>query len=343
MLTPRQKEILRLIVQLYSRYEEPIGSKTLLQESLLKVSPATIRNDMAHLESEGLLMKPHTSSGRVPSQSAYRFYVQGLIDKNKEEGKSQKREMDDDDVRSLAALLEARHYNPLQLAQLAADILVSLTRFTVVTLGQDQENHLLEEFKLVPLNNTEYLAILMTDSGRIESDIIDLGHQFTRELIHRLVELINDELQGMTLEDVYTRMKLSIPLLTQRAIGYQIDFLPLIEKARDNIKGHQYSVSGKSNLFNFIQPGIHQDAFKEVFELLDGSRKMFELMESTPQGIDVKFGQDFLSYDLGLNMVTGSYFNQNQKIVLGVIGPSSMAYERIIPMVDSVVNILINQ
>lgn len=337
MLTKRQKEILSLIVQLYSRFEEPIGSKTVLRESLLQVSPATIRNDMAVLESQGLLVKPHTSSGRVPSLTAYHYYVSRIM--NMED----KRVLDDDDINSLSALIEAKANQPIQSAQLAADIMVSLTNYTVLVLGQDQEAHRLEEFKLVPLNRSDYLAILITDTGRIESEIVNLKYQFTREELDRIVTLVNEELHDVTLEEVYQRMKLSIPLLTQRAVGYQVDFLSLIEKARDNLRGHHYYVSGKDNLFDLMNAQMSKEAFKDILEIVDGSRKMYQVLESCQTGVDVKFGYEFLKHHPEITMVSGSFAKDNQKIVLAILGPKSMVYERIIPMLDKVIHIIKNQ
>lgn len=335
MLTPRQKEVLNLIVRLYGQLEEPIGSKTLLKESLLKVSPATIRNDMVVLERRGLLMKAHTSSGRIPSINGYRYYINRIID-NDDEIK-----MNDD---SFEALSKARNYNPIQLAQLSADILVSLTGYTAVVLGQNQEPHRFAEFKLVAINNSRYISILLTDYGKVESEIIDLQVTLTREDIQRITKMVNEELNGAVLEDAYQRMKLSIPLLTQKITAYQLDFSSLIEKAMHNIKGHRYYVSGKSNLFNLLDSNTSKETIKELFELVDGSRELYQLLESRHKGIEVLFGNEFLSNDLNLiNLVTGSYENQNQKMIIGLLGPSTMSYERIIPMMGLMVNNLSNK
>lgn len=337
MLTPRQQEVLNLIVRLYGQFEEPIGSKTLLKESLLKVSPATIRNDMVVLEQRGLLKKAHTSSGRIPSINGYRYYIDRIIDEDDELDIK----LDDD---SFEALTRARNYNPIQLAQLSADILVSLTGYTVVVLGQNQEPHRLAEFKLVPINHSRYIAILLTDYGKVESEIIDLQVILSREDIQRLTDMVNDELKGLILEEAYQRMKLSIPLLTQRLTAYQLDFSSLVEKAMHNIKGHRYYVSGKTNLFDLLDSSTAKDTIKELFELVDGSREMYQLLESRQKGINVLFGHEFLSNDLTLiNLITGAYENQNQKMIIGLLGPTTMSYERIIPMMAMMINNLSNK
>lgn len=332
MLTPRQQEVLNLIVQLYGQFEEPIGSKTLLRESYLKVSPATIRNDMVVLEQQGYLIKAHTSSGRIPSQDGYRYYIEGVIQQEDKELPLL------DDEANFEELTQAKLYDTLQLTQLCADILVSITGYTAVVLGQDTESYYFEEFKLVPINRTRYIAIIMTDKGNVESEQIDLNVTLSKEDIQKLVAMINDELKGVVLEDAYQRMKLGIPLLTQRITGYQLDFSPLIEKAMHHIKGHRYYISGKSNIFELINGQTSKEALKHLFELLDGSREMYQLLEDQGEGIHIKFGYEFLADSVAnINLLTGSFVNESQKIILGLLGPSTMSYEKVIALLEMMI------
>lgn len=336
MLTPRQQEVLYIIVELYGRFEEPVGSKTLLKESLLKVSPATIRNDMAALEDKGFLTKAHTSSGRIPSTDGYRYYIDYIIEQ-------EENSMIDLEIESFEALIQARNYSPLELARLSSDLLASLTGYTAMVLGQDQVPHRLEEFKLVPLNKTRYITLLMTDYGKIESDMFELNMPLSSEDITKAAAVVNEELKGVVLEDVYQRMKLSIPLQIQKVIGYQLDFSPVVEKAMHNIKGHRYFVSGKSNIFDLIDSNSSKETIKELFDLVDGSRAMYQLLEARTEKVEVIFGHEFLSDQLSqINLITGSYRNQNQRIIIGLLGPTTMAYERIIPMIDIMINKLSN-
>lgn len=333
LLTPRQQEILYLIVSLYGKLEEPVGSKTLLRESLMPISPATVRNEMVVLEKNGYLIKAHTSSGRIPSVEGYRYYVEHIIDQDYHE------DMIDD--ASFAQLINNKHYNPLQLAQLTADILVSLTGYTAVVLGQDQEAHHLAEFKLVMLNERRYLSIIITNFGKIESHVGEFKYEVSKDDLSKITTLINEELSGSLLEDAYQRLKLSIPLLTQRITGYQIDFSQVVEKAMLNIRGHQYYVSGKSNLLEFIELQDSKENIKEIFEIIDGSNTMYQLLEKRQAGINVIFGEDLPIPGLNkINLITGSYINQNQKITIGLFGPTVMSYEKILPMFDMMLKIL---
>lgn len=337
MLTPRQRQVLYLIVRLYSEFEEPVGSKTLLRESLLDVSPATIRNEMVVLESRGLLKKAHTSSGRIPSFSGYRYYVDRLIHHEDEMNVLK------EDDHAIAELFHERQADDLQLAQMAADILVSLTGFTAVVLGQSNDSHHLKEFKLVYLNEKNLIAIMITDGGRVETQLFVTLHSVTKEMVSKTSEIINNELIGTSIEDVYHRLKLTIPLLTQRAVAHQFDFSPLAEKTLHSLKGRQYHIGGKNNLFDFIDPQTNSEELKRIFTMVDGSADMYEMLESRNQGIEVLFGADMSSYWIAnLSMVTGKFKQKNQEFTLGLIGPTTMPYHRIIGLMEKIITELSN-
>ena len=337
MLTSRQREILYLIVRLYSEFEEPVGSKTLLRESLLNVSPATIRNDMVVLEREGMLRKAHTSSGRIPSFRGYRYYVDRLIHHEDE-----MKDLEEDD-HAIGELFHERQANDLQLAQMAADILVSLTGYTAVVLGQSNDSHHLKEFKLVYLNEKNLIAIMIIDGGRVETQLFVTTYPVTKEMVTKTSEIINNELIGTSIEDVYHRLKLTIPLLTQRAVSYQFDFSPLAEKTLHSLKGRQYHIGGKNNLFDFIEPQTNSEELKQLFTMVDGSASMYSMLESRNHGIEVLFGADMSPYWIAdLSMVTGKFQQQNQEYTLGLIGPTTMPYHRIIGLMEKMIKELTN-
>ncbi|MRI82653.1 heat-inducible transcription repressor HrcA [Aerococcaceae bacterium DSM 109653] len=337
MLTPRQRQILYLIVRLYSEFEEPVGSKTLLRESLLNVSPATIRNDMVVLEREGLLHKAHTSSGRIPSFSGYRYYVNRLIHHEDE-----MRVLEEDD-NAIAELFHERQVDDLQLAQMAADVLVSLTGYTAVVLGQSNDSHHLKEFKLVYLNEKNLIAIMITDGGRVETQLFVTQYPVTKDIISKTSEIVNQELVGTSIEDVYHRLKLTIPLLTQRAVSYSFDFSPLAEKTLHSLKGRQYHTSGKNNLFDFIDSLTNSEELKDLFTLVDGSASMYQMLENRQAGIEVLFGVDMSpDWVTNLSLVTGKFKRQKQEFTLGLIGPTTMPYHRIIGLMEKMITELTN-
>lgn len=336
MLTSRQKEVLYAIVRLYNRSAEPIGSRTLLRESKLEVSPATIRNDMVVLEGKGLLKKMHTSSGRVPSLDAYRQYADVLIHHHPELDLK----LSEADLQSIKALTQSNNYSIFQRALLAADLLASMTHYTVTVFDQAQHIHSFQDFKLVPLDSNSYIATLVTDQGRIENDVVTLNFSLSEENIEQINQLMNQELAGLKLDEAYQRVRLSIPLMIQRIVGYQIDFTNLISKALNHAKSHQYYVSGKHNIFNLLDVNTGIDAFKELLELVDGSNQLFNLMEQASPEMEVLFSQDFLEHEVPMTFIRQAYESQGEQVAIGLFGPSTMAYERVIPLVNRVINLL---
>ena len=335
MLTPRQVEILSLIIKYYGLEEEPIGSKTLLNRSDLKVSPATVRNDMLALEQVGYLRKAHSSSGRIPSNDGYRFYVNQLINLNDD-----RVSIEDNPFKEI---VKGAPYDPLQVAILAADLLSSLTGYTVVVLGQDQDIYHFEEFKLIPLDSKRIMAILMTDGGRVENEIFEMPYPFSKEDIKKIVTMINQELIGLNLEDVYQRMKLSIPMMLQRLIGYSLNFTPLVDKMRTQLKGHNYYVSGKHYIYDLIDPLMSSESIRELMSLVDGSNKVYQILENRDPGISVLFGFEYAPQFLAhINLISANYLVDKQKICLGLIGPSTMPYYRIISLFEQMIEQLIN-
>lgn len=331
-MTPRQKEVLALIIRLFGLLEEPIGSKTLLAESEMKVSPATIRNDMSALEKEGMLVKAHRSSGRLPSKKGYRFYIQQLINhdpdiKIESPKASEIEEVDFDEI------VNNQWYSPLQIARMSADMLVTLTGLTTIVLGQDLETHRFETFRLFVLDNHRVMALLMTDTGKMQSEIFDLPVQLTRQQAMDIAEMINEELAGLNLTDAYQRMKLSIPMIIQRMIGVQLDFSPLVQVMQDQVKGHQYFVSGKHEIYNLIEPSLGSQAIKDLLKLVDGSSDIYRLLEDQSEGVSVLFGYELNPDSLAhVNLLTSTYQSDQQKISIGLIGPMTMRYDTLIPL-----------
>lgn len=334
MLTPRQHQILDLIVQLYSNLESPIGSKTLLKESLLDVSPATIRNEMVVLEKNGFLIKAHSSSGRIPSYEGYRYYVNRLIDHD-ERDLSDRYEAD---LEAVQELFRNRPDHTFKTAKMVADLMVSLTGFTSLVFGQSMEDHYVANFKLVQLSDYQLMAILMTDQGHVESQIFQFHYGLSAQQVEDLVNLLNDELLGLPLEDAYQRLKLTIPLLIQRQIGRLLDFSALVEKTIQQVKGHQYLIRGKNNLFDFFDSQNTVPEFKEFFNLIEGSKELFDILEARQDGIEVLFGQDFAPESMqNLALITASFTLDAQRMTLCLLGPSTMRFSRIIPMMELII------
>lgn len=336
MLTTRQQVILFGIIRLYSLYGDPVGSKTLLKDLVLQVSPATVRNDMVVLEKSGLLEKNHTSSGRIPSEAGYRYYIDYLLSHQEEvlsEGLIP-------DSQPLEAVIHDARYDSLQTAKLSADLLASMTGYITLVFGQDQEQHYLEAFKLFLLDDDKVMVLVITDTGKVENEIYQLTFSMSVEDGQTLSQLLNAELQGLTLQEADQRLKLTLPLMIQRILGYQLDFSSVIQKMQAQLKGQHYFVSGKENIFDMVDPALGPEPVKQLYALIEGSPNLYQLLDSRDEGVRVIFGSDLEGDFLGhVNLLIGTYLQNQQRISLGILGPTRMQYRKSL----SLLNFLLSQ
>ena len=183
MLTKRQNDILRLIIQHYTSSGVPVGSKTLMSEGV-KASSATIRNDMKALEDEGLLS---SSSGRIPSALGYRYYVDHLLKPAR---------VAEDDLLLIRQSLGREFHEINEIIKQSAEILSELTSYTTFSLGPEIKDRRLTGFRIVPLNNRQIIAIVVTDMGNVESQVFTLPEYMGSQELEKMVQIVNDRLVG---------------------------------------------------------------------------------------------------------------------------------------------------
>ena len=189
-ITQRQKIIFKTIVEEFTRCAEPVGSKTLMELLDFPVSSATIRNEMATLEKLGLLEKTHTSSGRIPSQKGYRYYVEHLMEAD----------LDASTKNALQQVFSERHYSLEEVVQKSCDILSHMTNLTSVVLGPDSRHQTLQHVQLIPINNQSAVAIIVTDQGHTENKVFQFGTDVSMQDIQNCTDLLNDQLVGTQLK-----------------------------------------------------------------------------------------------------------------------------------------------
>lgn len=321
-LTPRQQQILQLIVKLYGETEEPIGSRTLLQRSVLQVSPATVRNDMMALEQLGFLMKAHSSSGRIPSYEGYQFYIDQLIEQIKQESENKPEQS--------SKLFGERYYDVQQFALHATNQLAQYTGYPVVVLISKLSHRRMRDFKLTKLSDYQLIASVISDHGQVESQLFDLSYALKDEVIDRIEQIIQDELIDLTLDDVYQRMKLTIPLKIQQAVSVQLNFASLIKKAIEAHDSPYYHVAGKNHLFDLIDPQLPTEGWRTLFDLIDGNEAWYQFLTDAKVGLNVTFDFTTPPYHFkNVSIVTAKSKIGNHVITFGLVGPATMPYHKI--------------
>ena len=327
MISNRQKETLKIIIEEYVKTAEPVGSKSISDR--LNVSSATVRNDMAILEKEGYIDKTHSSSGRVPLDKGYKLYVEELMKENEEVFEEKSFELIDNVFAS--AIVERE-----DAIKKACALLSEITSYTSLALGPDNSLDTISEIELVPLRGKNYLMIVITDSGHIESKNVTFEEEETNiEELKNVVSILNEVLKGTPLNEVSYRLKyITDNKLIQEFMNYRQNIIDNFINAFMQFAETNYYISGSSNML--VQPEF-QDS-KKFKKLLDAfeKRELIKVIKSARnQNVSIKIGSE-----TGIDalddtaIVTVPYVNdKGEKCEIAVIGPTRMNYKKVITLV----------
>ncbi|MGH8142976.1 MAG: heat-inducible transcriptional repressor HrcA [Steroidobacteraceae bacterium] len=337
-LNERAQRLLRVLVQSYIRDGQPVGSRSLSRESGLVLSSATVRNVMADLEELGFVTSPHTSAGRVPTDKAYRFFVDSLL----------RAQLPADD----ASLDEIRRQFDLpadsskSLVASASQLLSNITHLAgVVTLPPAQVS-VLTHIEFLPLSENRVLVVLVLDDREVQNRIIQLDRRYGAEELRGAASYINEHCNGLSLARI--RQELLRQLQETRESLNQV-MLDAIEMAQGFVdhggkpEDIEYVIAGETNLMGFAEFSS-VDKLKRLFEAFNEKRDMLHLLDQSlrAEGVQIFIGQES-GYQIldDYSLVMAPYSSEKGVIgVLGVIGPTRMAYERVIPIVELTAKVL---
>jgi len=327
-LSPRASNLLKTLVQMHIRNGQPVGSKTLHESSGLSVSPATIRNVMSELEDRGFLVSPHTSAGRIPTAMGYRFFVDSLL------------QVQPLEQAAMYALREELNPNrsSTELVQAASNVLAQMTtQAGIVTVPRPEANQL-RQVEFLPLSDNRVLVILVINEREVQNRIIQLSRPMTEAQLKSAAELVNQRFAGNDMAEVKRRLLHEMDDARSRIDDYMTAALDLASQALSTDEQDDgYMVTGEGHL---LDTATAQDISKlrELFDAFERKRDLLDLLErcSRADGIQIFIGEE-AGYDVfgDFSVITAPYSKGRQTLgVLGVIGPTRMAYERVIPMVD---------
>ena len=333
MLTDRQLLILRLIIQLYTETLEPVGSKKLMETADLPYSSATIRNEMMKLEELGYLEKYHKSSGRVPSNKGYRFFLDYILPQEPAEVLPQTQAR-------IRSKLQNPMYEMQELFHMSADILATLTNYTCISVGPELSSSRLIGFRLVRLSDTQVMAILVTDKEYVENKVFSIPAQVSEDDLERIVKIMNEELVGLPLSQVILRLKKDIPLLMKKYMESQIMIVNAINEMVNHFEKDRLHVAGKRHLLNYIDSHSDVEQLKDVYRLMEDSDILHQLVTTDTKDIQIRLGYEMNNPLLEeFSLITASYDTPtNDKGVIALLGPVNMPYQKVISIVDSLRN-----
>ena len=328
-LSDRAGTLLRTLVALHIRDGQPVGSRTLREEAGLPVSPATIRSAMSDLEERGFLHSPHTSAGRVPTSQGYRFFVDSLLQVSDQ--------LDNSALDVLRSELnpdrEAR-----ELVQTASTLLSSITsQAGVVTVPRPAQQPL-RQVEFLSLSGSRVLVILVVNQREVQNRIIHTRRVFSDEELREAAALVNQRFAGRALSEVKEALNQDLAAARASIDDYLSATLDLAQQAlADEEEPRDYLITGESRLLDGASPE-ELDRLKELFAALERKQDLLHLLErcSAADGVKIFIGEEAGSQIFGdYSLITAPYGDGAQTLgVLGVIGPTRMAYDRVIPIVD---------
>lgn len=326
MLSDRQQLILNAIVDNYIHSAEPVGSRTISKREDIGFSSATIRNEMSDLEELGYLEQPHTSAGRVPSTKGYRFYVDNLI---------QPHLLNEEDLVKLKQLFAERIFHAEQVVEYTAQILTQLTNYTAIVLGPEIFEHKLKNVQIVPLNEAQAVAIVVTHTGRVENKLIDLPEGIGASEIEQLVNLLNHRLADVPLWQLRQRLYQEISGEMKRHTEQYEEMLQVLDQSLIQEEAERVCLRGATKILN--QPEFRDvDKVKDILELLEQNDQLLHLLGGPANGLTVRIGQENqLDAIKQCSIITTSYSLGGKPVgMVGILGPTRMEYGRVITVLN---------
>lgn len=333
-ISERAQGVLKALVERYIREGHPVGSKSLAESSAFALSPATIRNVMADLESFGLVTSPHTSAGRIPTEQGYRFFVDCLIT------------MQPPPERDLMRLQE--ELNPdesaTRLVSAVSDMLSRLTSLASVVTVPNPERSSLRQVEFLPLSESRVLVILVLNEKEVENRILHTQRQYGETELRQAANYINAHFSGVSLSDIRHGLLSEMRKDKDQLNQFMQALLDLAGGAfQQKGSGIDYVVAGQSNLIN-SGPPEKTERLRELFDAFQQKQEMLYLLDECmdSEGVQLFIGEES-GYEVldSLSLVTAPYAVEGRHVgVLGVIGPTRMHYERVIPLVDATSRLL---
>lgn len=327
MLNERQELVLKLIVEEYVRTAEPVGSRSL--SKFMDVSPATIRNEMSDLEDLGFLEKTHTSSGRIPSEKGYRYYIETII-KNASEETETFSEFD--------SLFENKDLAREDLIKEAIDLLSQATNCTAIALGPNAFNSRVKKVQLIPLTTTTALIMVITNLGHVESKQIKISEDMEPGELVKVIDLLNELLVDTPISKVSEKLHYEIQRQhVKELLKYRETIVDSFIEAFSKFAQTRYYLTGQSNM-------LYQPEFNDITKLREfintiENNEIFKLVETNADGVSVKIGTENMVTSMqDCTVVSANYeTEEGEKGTISVVGPTRMEYRKVIPLIRYIV------
>lgn len=331
MLNERAQILLKTLVERYIAEGQPLGSRALSKYSGLDLSPASIRNVMADLEDLGFIASPHTSAGRIPTARGYRFFVDTLLTL---------KPLDTIEINQLEGQLHSE--NRQRLVTSASQVLADLTRFAGVVMTPRRSAGF-RHIEFVKLSDTRILLVLVTPEGDVQNRILFNDRSYTPSELVEAANILNEKYAGLTFEETRKRVHDELKQLREDMTQLMSQALEAGSRAV-NESSEEVVISGEGRLLDVQDLSSDMQRLRKLFDLFERKTGLLQLLDTSNRAHGV---QIFIGGESGLvpldecSVVTAPYEVDGEIVgTVGVIGPTRMAYERVIPIVDITARLL---
>ena len=326
-LSTRSRRILEAIVEDYIATAEPVGSGSVARRHALPLSPATIRNVMANLEEMGLLTSPHTSAGRVPTEKAYRLYVDSLVTL---------RQVTRDEKKLIIRRCREAGSGFLGILRETSRTLSSLSNYMGLVVAPSFTSDVFRHIEFIRIGSHKILAILVSSNGTVQNRLVETDTELPLADLVTMGNYLNELMQGLTISQA--RQRILEEMRTEKA---QYDSLMLralrLSEQAVSVEGDEVFVEGQARILD--QPEFNDAGrMKGVFRAFEQKGLLLKLLERcmSADGVQIYIGSESpLSQSAGVSLITSRFVTSSNTVgLLGVIGPTRMGYSNVIPIVD---------
>ena len=322
----RQNELLKAIVESYIKNVKPVGSKSLCKK--FNCSSATIRNDMMYLEELGYLEKTHISSGRIPSEAGYKYYVDNLM---------KPKEITGEDVLKLQTILNNKDLVLSDAINKCMEIISEITNYTSIVLGKNSNNNVLKQISIIPIDDKKVVAVLVTNTGHVENKQVLIPNDISIKEIVKTCEIVNKSLIGTPLNEVLEKIEFVIkPEIAKTMQKYEelcnffYDAFSEFNESKDDV-----FFGGKTNILK--QPEYNEpNKIKDIIEKLENV-ELVKNIETDDKDIKVYIGSDN-NFDNDTTVIKTSYIKDGEEGTLAIIGPKRMEYDKVVTLLNFLKN-----
>lgn len=330
-ISQREQQILRYLIDQYIRDGQPVGSRTLSRLKGVGLSPATLRNVMGDLEHMGLLVSPHTSAGRIPTTAGYRVFVDRMLEV---------RQMESAEIEKIRSGLSSAT-NEKDVIRIASGCLSGFTQMAGIVSVYKKNSQRLRQIEFLPLSDKRILVVLVINERDVQNRIINVDRDFEKSELEKVSNFINKKFCGQPLAGI---RGLILDELRETRDEMTAQMKKMVEMASsmfdtedDNADIEQIVIEGQTNLMGCADLS-DMETLRDLFEAFSHKREIYQLMEKciSAEGVQIFIGQESgYSVLQECSLVTAPYNVDGEIVgVLGVVGPTRMAYDRVVPVVD---------